>query len=142
MRRRTGATLLVLVSALLLLAGCGEAGDDERASTIPCDDAAFRLQDEELYVSLATIANALGGGGDAAQLVLDLRRARTVLQRYLDAHPPCDQVLTEVERLEREAIAALGAAIGILDDGGDAVAELTRAREALESAQSTLSDGS
>jgi hypothetical protein len=122
---------------VLLLAGCGGSGGDDSGSTAPCDDAAFRAQDEELYVTHATVSNAIGGG-DPATLLLDLRRARTALAGYLDAHPPCDRVLVRIATTEREAITDLDDAIAELDRGAAAGVPLARALEALESARSRL----
>lgn len=120
----------------LLLSGCG--GGDEGARTVPCDDAAFRAQDEELYVTKATIANALGGGGDPSQTLLDLRRARKALGDYLDAHPPCDEALAEVAAGEREGLASLDSAIDSLVRGADAETALRAALAALAQAQRRL----
>lgn len=127
---------------MALLAGCGGAdgsdSDSDSASAVPCDDAAFRAQDEELYVVQATITNAIGGDGDPATLLLDLRRGRTALAGYLEAHPPCDEALKEVAAAEDQAIAALDEATAALDQGSDAAAPLARALEMLESAQGAL----
>ena len=120
---------------MLLLAGCG--GGDESLSPVSCDDADFRAQDEELYVTHATVSNAIGGG-DPATLLLDLRRARTALAGYLDAHAPCDDVLVGIATTEREAISELDQAIAELDQGAAASVPLARALEALGSAQSRL----
>ena len=123
---------------MLLLAGCGGSGGEDPGATVPCDDAAFRAQDEELYVTQATISNAIGGGGDPATLLLDLRRARTALAGYLDTHTPCDDVLVGIATTEREAISELDQAIAELDQGAAAGVPLARALEALRSAQSRL----
>ena len=128
-------TVLVLV---LLLAGCGGGSGDDTGSSVPCDDAGFRAQDEELYVTQATVSNAIGGGGDPATLLLDLRRARTVLAGYLDTHAPCDDLLVGIATTEREAITDLDQAIAELDQGAAAGVPLARALEALESARSRL----
>lgn len=136
---RKGFLVLVLVLVLvLLLAGCGGGGGVDSGSTVPCDDAAFRGQDEELYVTQAAVSNAIGGG-DPVMLLLDLRRARTALAGYLDAHPPCDEALVGVSTTEQEAIAALDDAIAMLDEGAAAGTPLATALQALESAQSELS---
>ena len=60
---------------------------------VPCNDAAFRAQDEELYVTKTAVSNASGGGGAPATLLLDLQRARRALGGYLAAHPPCAEDL-------------------------------------------------
>ena len=130
--------LLAVLATALLAAGCGR-GADEAATTTPCDDAAFRAQDEELYVSQATVGNAIAGGAEPATLLLDLRRARQALAGYLDAHPQCDEVLRRVEATEREAISALDDAIAALENDGEAASHLTRARDALVLAQARLS---
>jgi len=133
---RAGVILAAVLT--LALAGCGGEGDDP-ASAVPCSDVAFRAQDEELYVTRATISNAVGGGsGDQATLLLDLRRARAALAGYLDAHPPCDDSLLEVAANEHEAIGALDAAITALDEGDDARTQLTSALGGLTSAQNAL----
>jgi len=134
LRRAFAALVLVLA---LLLAGCG-GGGDESGSAGPCDDVGFRAQDEELYVTQATVSNAIGGGGDPATLLLDLRRARTVLAGYLDTHAPCDDLLVGIATTEREAITDLDQAIAELDQGAAAGVPLARALEALESARSRL----
>ena len=135
---RKGFLVLVLV-LVLVLAGCGGGKGVDSGSTVPCDDAAFRGQDEELYVTQAAVSNAIGGGGDPVLLLLDLRRARTALAGYLDAHPPCDEALGGVSTTEQEAIAALAEAIAMLDEGAAAGTPLATALQALESAQSELS---
>ena len=132
------ALVLVLV-LVLVLAGCGGGKGVDSGSTVPCDDAAFRGQDEELYVTQAAVSNAIGGGGDPVLLLLDLRRARTALAGYLDAHPPCDEALVGISTTEQEAIAALDEAIAMLDEGAAAGTPLATALQALESAQSELS---
>ena len=133
---RTACALVAVLT--LVLAGCGGGGDDS-ASAVPCSDAAFRAQDEELYVTRATISNAVrGGSGDHATLLLDLRRARAALAGYLEAHPPCDDPLLEVAATEHEAIGALDAAITALDEGDDARTQLTSALGGLTSAQNAL----
>jgi hypothetical protein len=132
--------LFLAVSLIVLVAGCGGGGDD-RMVTVACDDAAFRAQDEELYVTKTAVANALGGAGDRATVLLDLRRARTALATYLDAHPPCAGDLVDIAVTEREAIGALDQAIAALAAGDDARAQLARARASLASAQSALASG-
>ena len=134
------ARAVVSLAAALTLAGAGcGGGGDEPASAVPCSDATFRAQDEELYVTKTTISNAVGGGsGDHATLLLDLRRARAALAGYLDAHPPCDDSLLEVAANEHEAIGALDAAITALDEGDDARTQLTSALGGLTSAQNAL----
>ena len=124
-----------------MLAGCagsGRGSGDDSGSSAPCDDTAFRAQDEELYVTKAVASNAIGGGGDPATVLLDLRRARTALAGYLDAHAPCDDLLVGIATTEREAITALDKAIAELDQGAAAGISLARALEALESARSRL----
>jgi hypothetical protein len=128
---------MIVAVMCLLVAGCG-GGSDEQGSAVPCDDVAFRAQDEELYVTRATVSNAVGGAGEPAVLLLDLRRARRALAGYLDAHPPCDPALVAVATTERDAISSLDEAIAALDGGDDAQAELESALEALTSAQSAL----
>jgi len=104
--------------------------------TVACDDAAFRAQDEELYVTHASAANAIGG--DPATLLLDLRRARKALSGYLDAHPPCAQSLKDIAATEQDAIGALDTAIAALARGDDAATPLARARDSLTAAQNGL----
>jgi len=140
MRSWTGGLgrALTAVALVLALAGCGGSGGDDSGSSVSCDDSAFRAQDEELYVTKAAVSNAIGGAGDPAALLLDLRRARTALAGYLDAHPPCGEALVEIATTEREAIAALDDAIAALDEGAVAGTKLASALDALESAQSRL----
>ena len=132
-----GKRLATLVALAVAAAGCG--GDN---ATTACDEAAFRAQDEELYVAQVTVQNAIGGGGDPAVLLLDLRRARTALAGYLDRNPPCADSLAEVGATEREAIAALDEAAAALESGEDADEPLARALRALEEAQRALSGSS
>ncbi len=132
------ARALLVVAAALLLAGCGGGGSEDAGSTVPCSDAAFRAQDEELYVTHAVVTNTIAGGGDPAQVLLDLHRARKVLAGYLDAHPPCDEGLSGIATTERDAIAALDEAIAAREAGDDDSEPLARARDALEQAQSEL----
>ena len=89
------ADLVLVVALVLVAAGCG-GGRDEQTVTVACNDAAFRAQDEELYVTKTAISNAIGGAGEPAALLLDLRRARKALATYLDAHPPCADDLAAV----------------------------------------------
>ena len=131
---RIGIALVVMA----LLAGCDGEKETDSASAARCDDAAFRGQDEELYVVQATITNVIGGGGDPATLRLDLRRGRTALAEYLAANPPCDKALKEIATTEEQAVAALDEATAALDDGSDAAAPLARALEMLKSAQEAL----
>lgn len=131
--------LALVVVLTLLLGGCGEGGD-EAGSIVPCDDVAFRAQDEELYVTQATVSNAMGGSGDAATLLLDLRRARAALAGHLDARPPCDEALADIAKTERDAIGDLDEAIAALDESGEAGPQLASALAALEEAQRELSD--
>ena len=128
----------MLVGLALLLAGCGGGGTNNAGSTVPCADAAFRAQDEELYVAHAVVKNTIAGSGDPAAVLLDLRRARKVLAGYLDAHPPCDEALSGIAKTERDAIAALDDAIAARVAGTDDSEPLARAREALETTQSEL----
>ncbi len=107
-------------------------------SAVPCDDEAFRAQDEELYVAQATIANAIGGGGDPATLQLDLRRGRVAFTGYLEAHPPCDDALKEIAKREEEAVVAVDEALAAFEDGSDPVVPLTKAGGILELAQRDL----
>lgn len=137
MGSRIGVALVVLA----LLAGCGGGEDTESASAVPCDDAAFRGQDEELYVVQATIANVIGGGGDPATLLLDLRRGRAALAGYLEKNPPCDAALQEIAAREMEAVAAIDEGIATIDDRSDPTRPLEEALKLLESAQSDLAQG-
>lgn len=135
------AAVLLLAAVAAAGAGCSGGKDGETAGTVACDDAAFRAQDEELYVVQATIANAIGGGGDPATLLLDLRRGRAALADYLEAHPPCDEALQEIAQREKDAVEALDDAIAAIDDGADPAAPLREALETLESAQRDLGQG-
>ena len=110
--------------------------------TVACDDAAFRAQDEELYVTETSVSNAIGGQGDAATLLLDLRRARKALATYLDAHPPCAADLADIAATEQTAIGSLDEAIDALDKGGDAAKQLASTLAAPTQAQTALASGS
>lgn len=136
-----GSRAAVVVLLAAVLAGCGGGSDTKTAATVPCDDAAFRGQDEELYVVQATIGNAIGGGGDPATLLLDLRRGRAAMAGYLAAHPPCDDGLRAVADREAEAVAALDDAIMAIDDGADPAVPLQKALELLQVAERDLAQG-
>ena len=135
--RRIAFTFLLVA----LLAGCGGGKDTDSATTVPCDDAAFRGQDEELYVVQATITNAIGGGGDPATLLLDLRRGRTALADYLEAHPPCDDALHAIAQREADAVSAIDDALAAIGDSADPALALRDALKLLESAQRDLAQG-
>jgi hypothetical protein len=136
------ASLVLLASLLLVAAGCGGGGGDAQTVSVACDDAAFRAQDEELYVTKAAVSNTIGAAGDSAALLHDLRRARKALTTYLDAHPPCADDLAAVDATERKAIASLDEAIDALDGGDDAGTQLAAALAALTDAQTALASGS
>lgn len=84
------------------------------------------------------VSNAIGGGGAAATLLLDLQRARKALVRHLDAHPPCDRALQDVEKTEREAIVSLDQAVSALERGDDAGSALRSALQGLTAAGAIL----
>jgi hypothetical protein len=134
-----GKTLVLAFAFALLAAGCGggESGG-ETTVAVPCNDAAFRAQDEELYVTKAAVSNASGGAGAPAILLLDLQRARRALGGYLAAHPPCADDLLEIAATEQTALDELDAAIAALEDKQDAASHLTESLASLESAQSAL----
>ena len=137
---------LILVAAALLLGGCG-GRPDEAASTAAtttttsaeCDDAAFRAQDEELYVTKTTVSNAAAGSAEPAALLSDLRRAHRVLADYLAAHPPCSAVLQSIANGEEEALSSLADAGSCLERGQDATEELRAAQRELTDAENRLS---
>ena len=108
---------------------------------VPCNDAAFRGQDEELYVAKTAVSNASGGGGTAAILLADLQRARRALGGYLAAHPPCAEDLRSVAATEQTALEELDAAIAALQGKEDAGPHLAKALASLQSAQSALLAG-
>lgn len=118
----------------LAASACGDGSPTGAA----CDDASFRAQDEELYVAHAVVVNAVGGGGDAAIVLTDLRRARAALANYLDAHPPCDEGLAELEKRERGAIGDLDSAITALEKGTSADLSLRQAQSVLAAVQDAL----
>lgn len=124
---------LVAAAAALVLAGCGADGS--------CDDAAFRAQDEQLYVAIAAARNAKAGGGSAASLAADLDRAADVLERAVAATQPCAEVLRNVAESEREAILELREAAAALTAGRRPGAGLAEAAAALERAERTLFGG-
>lgn len=137
-----GRSLAALLAASALLAGCG-GGGNEQAATVPaaaCGDAAFRAQDEELYVTKTAVANALAAGGDPATLLLDLQHARKALGGYLEAHPPCAAALREIAAAETMALGALDEAVTALQQGQDARSQLRGALSGLTGAQSRLAD--
>ena len=136
MARSVAVTALVLALVLLATA-CGDGGG-ETTSAAPCNDAAFRGQDEELYVTKTAVSNANGGGGAPAALLLDLQRARRALGGYLAAHAPCGDDLLRIAATERMALDELDAAIAALEDKDDAGPHLTKALASLRSAQSAL----
>jgi hypothetical protein len=133
--------LVLLIPLVLVVAGCGGRGDRQTA-TVACNDAAFRAQDEELYVTKTSVSNAIGAAGDPATLLLDLRRARNALATYLDAHPPCAADLVDIDATERKAIASLDDAIDALDGGNDAGKQLAASLASLTQAQTALASGS
>ena len=134
--------VVVLAFALALLAtGCSGGGGGETTVAGPCNYAAFRFLDEELYVTQAAISNASGGAGDPANLLLDLQRARRALAGYVAAHPPCAENLLRVAATEQTAIDELDTAIAALENNEDAGAHLSKALASLQSAQSALAAG-
>lgn len=134
-------SFVVLVLALLV-AGCGGGGGgSETTAAVPCDDAAFRAQVEELYVTKAAVSNASGGGGDPAILLLDLQRARRALGGYLDAHPPCAEDLLHLAATEQTALEEIDAAIAALQGNEDAAPHLANAQASLVAAESGLTAG-
>jgi hypothetical protein len=130
----------VAVVALVLAvvaAGCGGGSGGE--TTAACDDAAFRAQDEELYVTKTAVSNASEGGAPAsAALLLDLQRARRALGDYLASHPPCADDLQRIAATEQSALGELDAAIAALEAKDDAASHLAKALASLRSAQSAL----
>ena len=137
--RGSGRPLVVLVLALVA-AGCGGGGGEATTTSVPCSDAGFRAQDEELYVTKTAVANAQGGG-DPAMLLLDLQRAERALGGYLDAHPPCAEDLRDIEANERTALDELSLAIAALESQEDATPHLAKTLASLQSAQSALLAG-
>ena len=132
-------TLVLGFALAVFAAGCGGGdGGGETSVAVPCNDAAFRAQDEELYVTKAAVSNASGGGGAPATLLLDLQRARRALGGYVAAHRPCADDLLEIAATEQTALDELDAAIAALEDNRDAASHLSRALASLESAQSAL----
>jgi hypothetical protein len=127
--------MTALCTAVLLAAGVAGCGGSE--SGVPCDDAGFRSQAEELYVAIATAQNAQARGAPDL-VVADLRRGADVLAAYLDAHPPCDDALKELEAQEREAIAALESVLPALGRGEDVSGEIAAAVAALGAVEEAL----
>ena len=140
-----GKPVAVVALGLALLAtGCGGGSGGETTTAIPCDDAAFRAQDEELYVTKTAVSNAIlaaRGASSAATLMLDLQRARRALGDYLAAHPPCADDLKRIAATEQTALDELDAAIAALDGKGGATPHLAEALASLRSAQSALIAG-
>lgn len=114
-------------------AGCGGGSQDSAR----CDDAGFRNQSEELYVTIATAQNAAAPGVPDS-VVDDLRKGVAALTGHLDAHPPCDDALWELESRERAALASLETALTALEGGEDASSDLTAAVEALGEVEEAL----
>jgi hypothetical protein len=130
----------VAFALAVLTAGCGGGGGGETTVAVACNDAAFRGQDEELYVTKTAVSNA-AGGGTPATLLLDLQRARRALGGYLAAHPPCAEDLRGIAITEQTALQELDAAIAALEAEEDAGPNLTKALASLRSAQSALIAG-
>jgi hypothetical protein len=127
-----------VVALAFLATGCGGgSGGGETTVAVPCNDAAFRAQDEELYVTRTAVSNASGGGAPAT-LLLDLQRARRALGGYIATHPPCTEDLLRIAATEQTALEELDAAIGALEAKDDAGLHLTKALASLQSAQSAL----
>lgn len=104
---------------------------------MPCDDAAFRDQSEQLYVAIATAQNALAPGAPPT-VVADLRKGADVLGAHLDAHPPCADDLQELADREREALGRLEAAVTALESGEGASDDLDAAVAALGAVEQAL----
>jgi hypothetical protein len=137
-----GKTVVLVLALAQLAAGCGSGGGgSETTVAVPCNDAAFRAQDEELYVTKAAVSNASSGGGAPSTLLLDLQRARRALGGYLATHPPCADDLLQIAATEQTALDELDAAIAALEDKQDAASHLPKALASLESAQSALLAG-
>jgi hypothetical protein len=137
--RGLGKPFVVLVLALLV-AGCG-GGSGETTVAAQCNDAAFRAQDEELYVTKAAVSNAGSGGGEPAAQLLDLKRARRALAGYLAAHPPCAEDLLSLAATEQTALDEIDAAIVALESTEDAGPHLANALASLQAAQNALLAG-
>lgn len=113
----------VLVGLVLATAGCGDGAQ----SPPGCDDAAFRAQDEELYVARAAADNAARGGGATNVLADDLTAGAGALERVLRAAVPCDEHLAALAARERRAAAEMRVAARHLEQGRTA-----RARAVLD----------
>ena len=127
------AALVAGLAALIvaILAGCGGGN-----ASLPCDDATFRAQDEEVYVALVTAQNARAGGAPAI-IALDLRRGAAALERVL-ATPPCDDKLVQIAEQERRAVVLLGEAADAIEAGDDASRPLAEATATLSMVQRAL----
>jgi hypothetical protein len=137
-----GKPFAVLALALALVTtGCGGGDGGETTVAVPCNDAAFRAQDEELYVTSTAVSNASQRAGAPATLLLDLQRARRALGDYLAAHPPCAEDLLRIAATEQTALDKLDAAITALESKKNAASHLTTALASLRSAQATLLAG-
>ncbi len=132
----------VALVVALLAGGCDGGSGGGTTAAVPCDDAAFRAQDEELYVTKTAVSNAIdGGAGAPAALLLDLQQARRALGEYLAAHPPCADDLERISATEQTALDELDAAIAALEGKDDAASHLGEALASLRSAQSALIAG-
>ena len=133
------AVAVAALALALIATGCGGGIGGETTAAVPCDDAAFRAQDEELYVTKTAVSNAgEGGAGASAAVLRDLQRARKALGDYLAAHPPCADDLQQIAAMEKTALDELDAAITALERRDDAGSNLTKALASLRSAQSAL----
>lgn len=123
------------VAGLLVVGAVGCGGDTQRG--VPCDDAGFRDQTEELYVAIATAQNAAAPGAPDV-VVADLRKGIEALTEHLDAHRPCDDSLATLESREREALDSLEAAVAALESGEDASGEIEAAVTVLGEVEEAL----
>lgn len=130
MRGCRRASVGAFLALPLLAAGCGGQ------SAGPCDDAAFRAQDEEVYVAIATAQNAQAGG-TTATVVQDLRRAAAALEGALETRP-CDEKLAALADREREAAGHLDTAADRIEAGEDASEPLAAATATLTELEQTL----
>lgn len=133
------ARLSPLVGTALVVAavaaGCG--GDGTTARTA-CDDAPFLAQDEELYVALVTVQNAVARAGPPGTLADDLRRGADALAAIVDEAAPCDERFVELRDSERASIDAMRAAADELATGGAGAESLTTAARDLAAVQDAL----
>ena len=141
--RNTMSLALALAFALVAAAaGCGGGDGDDAApaTTTACSDAAFRMQDEELYVAQTTAQNAARSGIGPDELTVQLRQGIRALRARIETHPPCADDLQEIAALEAQALEGLEAAAEDLEALGPGQPVTPDVRRAIEDELARLQD--